>query len=880
MSSGRKRAERILRAAGRIVPEHLRASWLRQWGADLAHLEREGVGDRRMLRVAAGSVVHAWSLRREGWTMRGQGKELVQSARALARRPGYALLAVATLAVGIGTVTAIFSLGEALVLRPVPYPDGDRLVRMFSANARTGFSSFSVSHPDYEDVVEGSGLFVSGSFYLDVDQDLSGDGDPQRIRVTRVADGYFQALGARLVLGRPFAEDDHDPARDPTVLLDEALWSARFGSDSSVVGRVVRIDGFPHTVLGVVASGQGWPTTTDAWTPLQWGSTVPEYAAARSNHTWQVIGRLQDDISIGDASTQVRELVRATYAGDDIDERDVGTEAFLLSLRASAGGESASQIFLTLGTAVFLVLMIACMNASGLLLTRALGRSKELAVRAALGAGRARLLIALMGETLLLAMLGGAAGAWLGHQALKLALSAAPPEVAAAADVRLNTTVLIVALGASVVAALLAGLLPALRATRVSVTETLKENTGAASASRASMGLRRSLIVGEIALSLALLVSAGIAVRGFQKQFEADPGFDPDNLIGFTLKLPAARFQEASLVDDFLTRATGELERSASIESAATISQLPLGGPGSSLYRAFIEDGMPAPPDGAEYGALWIEVDPATFRTLGVSPTTGRDFTLDDQADAPLVAIVNRAMADAMAEGDGLVGREIRSFYDENLPRTVVGIVPDLQFNGVARVRRQPIVFVPRTQAARREMAFLVRTRDDPERVLAEVRGLMSGLDADVALADLQTLRDSHAADLAGIRFMTSLFGAFGFLALVLAVSGVYGLVSYSVSQRRHDVGVRMAIGATAGDVRRGILAESGRLAAIGLAVGLGLAYAGARVVAAGMDGIAVLSPTTSGLVTLLLAGAVFMASWIPSARVGRVNPVDALRSD
>lgn len=827
-----------------------------------------------------GAIRHAWAARVEEMTMRGWSGGVRTTMRGVLRRPGFSALAVATLAVGIGTATAIFSLGEAMVLRPVPYPEGDRLVGMFSANARTGFSSFAVSYPDFEDVVLESGLFASGSFFLEVDQDIAGGGDPQRVRVARVHRDYFQTLGARFVQGRAFADDDHDVVSEPTAVIDERLWRSRFGADSTVLGQSIRIDGFPHTVVGILEAGQGWPMRASVWTPLQWGGSVPEYAAVRSNHTWQVIGRLQDGPSVGEASGQVREMARAIYAGDDIDERDVGTEAFLLSLRASVGGESAAPIFLTLGVAVTLVLLIACMNAGGLLLTRALGRARELSLRAALGAGRTRLVATLMAETVVLALLGGVAGVGLGHVALRAALAAAPPEVAAAADVRLNATVLAAALVVSLVAALGAGLLPAVRATRSALAESLKDGSGGAGTGRGTMRVRQFLVTSEIAFSVALLVVAGMTVRGFQRQLASDPGFSADPIASFTLKLPAARFEDAATIDEFLDRAVEQLERSPTIERAATISRLPLGGAGASLFRSFIEDGMPEPPDGVEYGALWIEVDPSTFGTLGVSPIEGRDVTADDGAEAPLVALVNERMAERMAPDASLVGRRIRSFYDENLNRTVVGVVPDLQFNGVSRAQRQPIVFVPRVQAARREMAFLVRAADDPGQVLPEIRRIMTALDADIALSDLQTLRDSHAADLAGIRFFTSLFGAFGILALVLAVSGVYGLVSYSVSLRTREVGLRMAIGATASDVRLGVLRGNVGVTLLGLAVGTGLAFVGGRVIAAGLDGIALMEATTFAGVLAVLGLAVLAATWVPSGRATRVDPMTALRSE
>ena len=872
--------QRIIAIASILVPSHRRGAWRRQWIADLEHLCADPARSRRALVFAFGSVRHALFLRIEETTMRGFWGDLRQALRAVLRRPGFTALAVVTLAIGIGAATAIFSLAETLVLRPLPLPDEDRLVRMFSANPSRGMKSFSVSWPDYVDLTERSGLFEASSIYIERDQDISGDADPERIRTARVHRDFFQTLGTRFALGRAFAWDDHTATALPAVVLAERFWVGRFGADSAIVGRTVRLDGEPHTVVGVVAGGHGWPKFTDAWTPLRWGASPPEWADARTNHTWQVVGRLAGQVPVGEASDRIREIARAIYSAEGIPEREAGTEAYLMSLRTSAGGESPGEIFATLGVAVFLVLLIASMNASGLLLTRAWARAREISVRSALGAGRTRLVVALMSESVVLALLGGAAGVVLGHWAMSRGFRAAPPEMQAGSDIRLNTTVIIVALALSLLAALLSGLVPALRATRSSLSEALKDGGAAAGTGRSATRLRQGLIVGEIALSLALLVGAGLTIRGFQRQVVADPGFDADHLVSFTIRLPATRYGEEALADAFFEDAVTRLERHPGILSAASTSKLPLGAAGVSLYRSFIFDGATPPPEGDEYGALWVEVDPNWFETVGVRPAEGRGITEEDDDGAPLVAVVNRRMARRMSPDRSMVGRDIRSFWDENLPRTVVGVIEDIQFNGVSRAQRQPVVLVPRAQSARLQMTFLVRTAGDPSEMLPVIRDVMGDLEADVALNELQSLRDAHAADLAGIRFLTSLFVAFGTLALILAISGVYGLVSYMVSLRTREVGVRMAMGATARAVRTAILGESARLASLGLALGLFLAYGAARVLAAGFDGIAIIQASTFVAVAGVLVVAVLAATWVPATRATRVDPVNALRSD
>lgn len=444
----------------------------------------------------------------------------------------------------------------------------------------------------------------------------------------------------------------------------------------------------------------------------------------------------------------------------------------------------------------------------------------------------------------------------------------------------MNAYVLLGALGVTLLATLLAGVLPAVRASRVPLARILKEGGARGGGTLGSSRLRRSMVVGELALALTLLVSAGLAVRGVQRQLASEPGFDAAGLLSFTVRLPEARYGDEALVEAYFQEATDRLVALPGVRSATIMSRLPLGAGGLSLGRSFVFDGALLPPDGPDFGAAWVEVDPDYFETLGIRPVEGRALAEPDRADAPPVAMVNERMAGLMSQDEPIVGRVIRTIDAEDPPRTVVGVLPDLQLNGVSRPQRIPAVFVPRAQSVRRSMAFLVRTGGDPAGTIPTVRSALTDLDPDVAIEQIRPLREAHAADLGGIQFLTVLFGAFGTFALVLAVSGIYGVVAYSMSQRSKEFAVRIAVGAQPSSLQVAAIRESAVLAGIGLAIGSVGAFGAGRVLENGMSGVATLETSTFVGIGSLLVAAVLLATWIPAARAAGVHPMAVLRAD
>lgn len=810
--------------------------------------------------------------------MKGILGDLAFTVRSLLRRPAFVLLSVATLGVGIGAVTTVASVAEAVLLRELPLPRADRLAAVYSTNLPAGLARFSVSYPDFVDWTGRGDLFESASLYTEGDRDLSGDGDPRRLVVAAVHSRFFETLGSAAAVGRLLDDADQSPEAERTVVLSHGLWVREFGADAGVVGRTVRLDGSPHTVIGVASAGQGWPRGAMAWVPLRYGTNPPERVNRRSNHGWSVVARLRDGVDPAGASAQVRAMARAWYTANAAgNEKSV--EAQVVPLRTSELPGDAAPLLAIAGISVLLVLLIACINQSNLLLVHAWGRTRELALRAALGAGRTRLAGLLLWESVLLALAGAALGLGLAALALGGMGSMTPEGAAGDIDARINAFVVLGAVGVALGSSLLAGFTPALRASRSTVAGTLGEGGARSGQGPSGARFRRSLVAVEVALSLVLLTGTGLTIRAFQGQLDADMGLDADGILVFNVRLPSARYGDRALADRYVDEAVDRLEAAPGVTVASATSSLPLGVARFNTRRVFLLEGEPEPPAGSDFSALWIEVDPEYFETLRVRPIRGRQFTTDDGSGAAPVILVNETLAERMAAGQDIMGRRIRSWRDEDLLREVVGIMPDMQLAGFAG-RPEAAVFVPRAQGEASTLSFMVRIAGDPTAAVPTVRAVMGELDRDIALDDLRTLRDAHREQLAGLRVFTALFGVFGFVALLLAVSGVYGLVATSVTQRTREIGVRMALGGSTGGIRAEVVAEGVRLALLGIAAGTVLAFAFVKVLSSVVVGIAWLDPGTFVGVAAVLGSAVLVASWVPAVRASRIDPVEALRSE
>jgi predicted permease len=578
------------------------------------------------------------------------------------------------------------------------------------------------------------------------------------------------------------------------------------------------------------------------------------------------------------AAGQLRTMARTWYTANETG-REQGVEATVVRLRSLVSGDGALPGLIIMGTAVLLVLLIACINQANILLVNAWIRTRELSLRSALGAGRGRLVTLLMGESVILAVLGGALGlglAWLGLRGLGTMV---PQGGAGDIEPRLNGLVLSATLLLSLGASVIAGGVPALRASRTSVAQTLNEGGAATGAGRSAARLRRSLVVAEVTLSVVLLSGAALAIRTFQAQLDTETGLEPETLLVFDVRLPRARYPDRAAAGQFFDEAMLRLEAIPGVTTASAGSALPLGASRSNLHRVFLLEGAPEPPAGPDFGALWIEVDPDYLQALGIEPLRGRGFSSDDTRESTPVIMVNEAMARRMSPEEEVLGRRIRSWRDEDRLREIVAVVPDIQLRGMAG-GDQPAVYVPRAQGEFTNLSLLVRTEGDPMASLPAVRAAMAEVDGDLALQGLRTLHEAHREDLAGVRTITVLFGVFGGLALTLALSGVYGVVALSVAQRNREIGIRMALGGTSRGILSGILWEGARLALVGAVLGFALSAVLSRVLSSRIVGLPGMDPGTVVGLAGLLGGAVLLASSVPALRATRVDPVRALKAD
>ncbi|HEX5759972.1 MAG TPA: ABC transporter permease [Thermoanaerobaculia bacterium] len=808
--------------------------------------------------------------------MAGWIDDLRNALRTLAKSPGFTLVALLTLALGIGANAAIFSVVQGVLLRPLPYTDAERIVAVAENDRLRQTEREGVSLPDYLDLRERSGSFTHLAALRGAAVDLARPGaESERIAGAAVTHELFPLLGVRPLLGRTFTAAEDRPGSERVVVLGEELWRQRFAAAPGVLGRALVLDGAPHTIVGVVPAAVAVPSAeTELWRPL-----APDAATAiRGVHDLRVLGKLRPGTSLAAARAETAAIARRLE--QEYPDDNLGRGIVLEPLREALFGRVRPALLVLMG-AVGLVLLIACVNVANLLLARAADRGREVAIRAALGAGRWRLARQFLAEALLLAALAGAGGLLLAWLALGPLLALAPQDVPRLAEVRLDARVLAFTAAAALATALVFGLVPLLQSFGRDLQAALKSG-GAATASTGGRArwLRDVLVVAEVAVSTVLVVAAGLLLQSLVRLQRVDPGFAPESVLKFELELPAARYPQsfATYPDwpEIAAFSAGLEERLAVLPGASAVGLANSHPLDAGWTTRFTVVGRPEVAEGEQEEIRIRAVSRDYFRAAGLALRRGRGFLAADRPGTPLVAVLNEAAVRRYFPGEDPLGREVRIF---GTPRRIVGVVEDERFMGLA-AEAAPALYPPLAQFPSPALAVLLRTAGDPLALAGAARAAVRDLDRQLAVFAAGTLEAELARSLAQPRFNGSLLAAFAALALVLAMVGVYGLLAYAVARRRQEIGVRMALGAGAGQVVRLVVGRGLALTLLGAALGLLGARAAGRLLAGLLYAVPADDPATFAAVPLLLAAAAVLASWVPARRAARVSPTVALRAD
>jgi putative ABC transport system permease protein len=797
-------------------------------------------------------------------------RDVRYAGRMLMRNPGFTLVALLTFAVGIGVNTAVFSVFNGVLLRPLPYPDADRITMMWVDNRPQGIKEDIGSYPNYVDWRAQSASFDHVAAFTPAAFTLTGGDEPERIPGARTTANFHDVMGLKPVLGRLYTEAHEAVGNDGVVLLSYGLWQRRFGGAPDVLGKTMVLSGVPHEIIGVMPPELRLPSDAQLWKPL---APTEGQRTARGAFWLPVIGKLKPGVSLEQAQTEMTGIATRIEAEYPV---MAGFGAHLVPLHRQIVGD-VERSLLVLMAAVGCVLLIACANLGNLMLGRTAARRKELAIRTALGAARGRLVRQIVTETLVLAIAGSILGLLFAFWATEFFLQVGGDAIPRPEAIAIDSRVVLFTLALAVVSAMLAGLIPALQASRTAVREHLQEG-GREGGSGGSRRTRSLLIAAEMALAFMLLAGAGVLVRTLWSMERVDRGFDPGNIAVMTLSLPPAQFAQAADVRGFYARLLERVRTLPGVEAAATTTGVlqPL----VTSSGIFSIEGKPDPPQGQQVEYPVESVSPGYFETLRIPLAAGRTFTEQDHADAPLSIIVNETLAQMAWPGQDPIGRRIKGgrAASQSPWLTVVGVIKDVRRADVTRAIRPEIYFSSLQNTPRTQM-MLVRTAGDPVAILPTIRREVQALNPHLPLFATGTLDGELSETLSQPRFRAVLLAAFAIIAMLLASIGIYGVTAHAVSQRTQEVGVRMALGAQPRDVLLLILRQHLRPAVIGIVIGLAGAFALARFLQSMVYGVGATDPLTFGGmgVGLLLVAAA--ACLVPARRATRVDALVALRN-
>jgi putative ABC transport system permease protein len=801
-------------------------------------------------------------------------QDLRYGARLLTKKPGFTVVALIALALGIGANTAIFSVVNAVLLRSLPYKNPDRMIVPVTVNPGK-YDRGSVSYADVVDWGKEDQVFEAVAAFEPWSADLTGSGDPVRVSTASVSEDFFRVTGSEPLLGRTFLPEEQQPNGPLVVVLSYGLWQKRFGAEPSAINQTIMVNGRPATVVGVMPKESQWPDDIEIWTPLGFGSTPPDWAMRRDNQVFNAVARLKPGVSVEQATAAIK--LNASRVEQENPATRAGITGQAISLHEYIVGPELRRALLIMLGAVGFVLLIACVNIANLLLARAATREREIAIRTALGAGRVRLIRQLLTESFLLSIAGGALGLLLALWGIAGLRTAASNSVPRLAEAGIDGGVLAFVVAVSLITALVFGLLPAMHASKPDLTQSLKEGGRGSTGGARGRRTRSLLVVAEVALSLVLLVGAGLMIRSFFRLQQIDPGFNVDDLLTLDLTAPRSRYPKPADKAAFYEKVVARMQTLPGTQSAAASSALPLGGGGFYLGRAFLNEGTPPPPDGQEFNGQWNVASPGFFNTLGIRFLRGRDFSDRDTGDSTPVIIINQTMArDMFGDADPL-GHRIKSWRDENVLREVVGVVEDVRYFG-RDDKLQSIAYVPHRQNSWASMTVTIRSTGDPTSLAAAIREGVASVDKDIAVANIQTMQRILNDSVAGRRLNMMLLSIFATVALILASVGIYGVLSYSIAQRTHEIGVRMALGAKSTDVLRLVIGHGLRLVLAGVGIGMAGAFVLTQVMKSLLFEVSATDPLTFAVIPLILTAVALLSSYVPARRAMKVDPMIALR--
>lgn len=804
-------------------------------------------------------------------------RDIRYGIRFFIRNAAFSVVAVIVLALGIGATSAIFSVINSVLLKDLPFKNPAQLVSIYGN--LTQLTKAPVSAADYYDWKMRSQSFNGMSFFAAYGaHNLSGADHAEQLRSVYVSADLFSTLGIQPIIGRNFLPDEDKPDHFHVVLLSHGLWHRRFGGDRNLVGKTINLDGLDYTVVGIMAPGfqfplvgSDYPFPADLWVPLP---MTPKRIADRNTNYLGVIGRLKQGISIEKA--QIEMDVIAKSMEQQYPATNTGDRILLVPYREDVIGKSRTTLFILFGTVV-LVLLIACANIANLLLARAATRKKEMAIRTALGVSRGQLIRQLLTESMILSFMGGAVGLLIGTLGTRFLVLLSPENIPRLKETTLDFSVLFFTFAVSVLTGIIFGLAPALEIVKSDLNESLSEGDRGGSSGMTHAKARSSLIVIEVAMALVLLISSGLMIRSFVELLLVKPGMNPTNLLTLELSLPSKKYPDTKTQDAFFKTVVERTQNLPGVESVGGTSILPLTGSTTTIFSI---EGKPAPPENLLPWAGLCFVTPNYFRTMSIPLIKGRDFTDRDDENTPDVVVINEKMAKQNWPNSDPIGQRIKIRYGTGtLTREIVGIAGNIRHLGLDQ-DSQPEMYMPIYQYPENFMFLVVRTKSNPMFLSKAIQDEVAVIDKDQPVANIKTMQNIFSSSVAPRRFSMLLITIFASLALALSAAGIYSVISYSVAQRNHELGIRMALGATSKDVLKLILGQGFKLVVIGTIIGLVGAFALTRLLQSMLFNVSTTDPLIFVVISFVLICFALLASYIPARRATKVDPMVALRHE